>query len=82
VLTPYQVTWFRAGHAHAGVLLLMSLLPRRQYQDISDNIAALADSRYRQARFGNNQETTDSVKPEEVALSDCLMGSWVVRRLQ
>ena len=25
-LTPSQVTWFRAGHAHAGVLLLMSLL--------------------------------------------------------
>ena len=26
VLTPFQVTFFRAGHAHAGVLLLMSLL--------------------------------------------------------
>jgi hypothetical protein len=26
VLTPFQVNWFRAGHAHAGVLLLMSLL--------------------------------------------------------
>jgi hypothetical protein len=26
VLTPFKVTWFRAGHAHAGVLLLMSLL--------------------------------------------------------
>jgi len=26
VLTPAQVTSFRAGHAHAGVLLLMSLL--------------------------------------------------------
>jgi hypothetical protein len=26
VLTPFQVTWFRAGHAHAGVLILMSLL--------------------------------------------------------
>ncbi len=26
VLTPFQLTWFRAGHAHAGVLLLMSLL--------------------------------------------------------
>ena len=26
VLTPFQVAWFRAGHAHAGVLLLMSLL--------------------------------------------------------
>jgi hypothetical protein len=26
VLTPFQVTWFRAGHAHAGVLLVMSLL--------------------------------------------------------
>jgi hypothetical protein len=26
VLTVFQVTWFRAGHAHAGVLLLMSLL--------------------------------------------------------
>jgi hypothetical protein len=26
VLTPFQVTWFRAGHAHAGVLLLLSLL--------------------------------------------------------
>ena len=25
-LTPSQATWFRAGHAHAGVLLLMSLL--------------------------------------------------------
>jgi hypothetical protein len=25
-LTPFQVTWFRAGHAHAGVLLLMALL--------------------------------------------------------
>jgi hypothetical protein len=25
-LTPFQVTWFRAGHAHAGVLLVMSLL--------------------------------------------------------
>jgi hypothetical protein len=25
-LTEFQVTWFRAGHAHAGVLLLMSLL--------------------------------------------------------
>jgi hypothetical protein len=25
-LTPFQVNWFRAGHAHAGVLLLMSLL--------------------------------------------------------
>jgi len=25
-LTPFQVTFFRAGHAHAGVLLLMSLL--------------------------------------------------------
>jgi len=24
--TPFQVTWFRAGHAHAGVLVLMSLL--------------------------------------------------------
>jgi hypothetical protein len=24
-LTPAQVGWFRAGHAHAGVLLLMSL---------------------------------------------------------
>ena len=23
-LTPFQATWFRAGHAHAGVLLLMS----------------------------------------------------------
>jgi hypothetical protein len=26
VLTPIQVAWFRAGHAHAGVLTLMSLL--------------------------------------------------------
>ena len=26
VLTPFRRTWFRAGHAHAGVLLLMSLL--------------------------------------------------------
>jgi hypothetical protein len=26
VLTPVQVSLFRAGHAHAGVLLLMSLL--------------------------------------------------------
>jgi hypothetical protein len=26
VLTPFQVAWFRAGHAHAGVLLLMSLM--------------------------------------------------------
>jgi hypothetical protein len=26
VLTPFQSTWFRAGHAHAGVLILMSLL--------------------------------------------------------
>jgi hypothetical protein len=25
-LTPFQATWFRAGHAHAGVLLVMSLL--------------------------------------------------------
>jgi hypothetical protein len=25
-LTPFQTTWFRAGHAHAGTLLLMSLL--------------------------------------------------------
>jgi heme/copper-type cytochrome/quinol oxidase subunit 4 len=25
-LTPFQLTHFRAGHAHAGVLLLMSLL--------------------------------------------------------
>lgn len=25
-LTPFQQTYFRAGHAHAGVLLLMSLL--------------------------------------------------------
>lgn len=25
-LTPFQVMYFRAGHAHAGVLLLMSLL--------------------------------------------------------
>jgi hypothetical protein len=25
-LTPFQATWFRAGHAHAGVLVLMSLL--------------------------------------------------------
>jgi hypothetical protein len=25
-LTAFQVTWFRAGHAHAGVLLVMSLL--------------------------------------------------------
>ena len=25
-LTPFQVTYFRAGHAHAGVLLVMSLL--------------------------------------------------------
>jgi hypothetical protein len=24
-LTPFRLTWFRAGHAHAGVLLLMSL---------------------------------------------------------
>jgi len=26
ILTPAQVNWFRAGHAHAGVLTLMSLL--------------------------------------------------------
>ena len=26
VLTPFQVGWFRAGHAHAGVLLVMALL--------------------------------------------------------
>jgi hypothetical protein len=25
-LTPFEVPWFRAGHAHAGVLLVMSLL--------------------------------------------------------
>ena len=25
-LSPFQITYFRAGHAHAGVLLLMSLL--------------------------------------------------------
>ena len=24
--TPFRFTWFRAGHAHAGLLLLMSLL--------------------------------------------------------
>lgn len=28
-LTPFQQTYFRAGHAHAGVLLLMSLLYHR-----------------------------------------------------
>ena len=26
VLTPFQVNWFRAGHAHAGVLLVMSVV--------------------------------------------------------
>ena len=26
VLSPFQATWFRAGHAHAGVLLVMSLM--------------------------------------------------------
>ena len=26
IWSPFQVTYFRAGHAHAGVLLLMSLL--------------------------------------------------------
>ena len=26
VLSPFEVAWFRAGHAHAGVLILMSLL--------------------------------------------------------
>ena len=26
VLTPFQETYFRAGHAHAGALLLLSLL--------------------------------------------------------
>src|SRR3712207_558738 len=26
VLTPFQVTYFRAGHGHAGVLLLVALL--------------------------------------------------------
>ena len=26
VLTPFQVSWFRAGHAHAGVLLVMALV--------------------------------------------------------
>jgi hypothetical protein len=25
-LTPFRLTWFRVGHAYAGVLLLMSLL--------------------------------------------------------
>ena len=25
-LTPFRRTWFRAGHAHAGVMLLMALL--------------------------------------------------------
>lgn len=25
-MTPFRLNWFRAGHAHAGVLLLMSLL--------------------------------------------------------
>jgi Ni,Fe-hydrogenase I cytochrome b subunit len=27
-LTPFQVNWFRAGHAHAGVLIVMSLLAK------------------------------------------------------
>jgi hypothetical protein len=26
VLTPFQTGWFRAGHAHAGVLLVMALI--------------------------------------------------------
>jgi hypothetical protein len=30
-LTPFQVTWVRAGHAHAGVLVLMSLLTSRSW---------------------------------------------------
>ena len=32
-LTPFQVTCFRAGHAHAGVLLLMSLLYYRYLRE-------------------------------------------------
>ncbi|HEX6732437.1 MAG TPA: hypothetical protein VF074_20635 [Pyrinomonadaceae bacterium] len=33
VLTPFQVGWFRAGHAHAGVLLMMSLIYYRYLGD-------------------------------------------------
>jgi hypothetical protein len=42
-LTPFQVTCFRAGHAHAGVLLLMSLLYYRYLTETtySENSALL-----------------------------------------
>jgi hypothetical protein len=44
-LTPFQITWFRAGHAHAGVLLVMSLvynqyLERATLDSATKNIAS------------------------------------------
>ena len=44
VLTPFQVTYFRAGHGHAGVLILVALL-YHSYLDkttLSNNVKWLA----------------------------------------
>ena len=38
VLTPFQETYFRAGHAHAGTLLLLSLL---SYQYLGHTFASV-----------------------------------------
>ena len=37
-LTPDQVTYYRAGHAHAGVLLILSLLIQLALDNVAGNV--------------------------------------------
>lgn len=49
VLTPFQVTWFRAGPAHAGILVLISLL----YYTFMDKTAFPRCSSMQRARYSS-----------------------------
>jgi hypothetical protein len=64
------------GHAsERTTLAIYTHTMRRQHDDTADNIAILAGLAPAPTIAGNNLETTGSVKPQEVAVSDCFIGS-------
>jgi Phage integrase family len=64
------------GHAsERTTLAIYTHSMRRTHDDSADKIAALAGLSVPAADLGNIRETIDSVKSQEVGVSDCLVGS-------
>jgi hypothetical protein len=74
-ITPFRLTWFRAGHAHAGVLLLLQRRGQRRF--VHERVV---QQRHHAARPCLHRDEGHRYWRDAVDLRYRLIGVWVVYR--